>query len=87
MHKNTPEDTKPAGRANHPAGHANANGQADPGKTFADLPVRFAAACLSTHSTVQKDALLIYAGRREMRCAVSDLQALAQFAAQIGGAA
>lgn len=89
MHTDTPPKEKPTGSANNPAGHTDSQivpNPADAGKAFATLAARFALAGHTlTRSNPADGAGLYYAGRWGFSRALPDLQAAAQFLAQIGG--
>lgn len=90
MHTDTPQSKKPTGSANNPAGHTDSQivpNPADAGKDFATLAARFARAGHTlTRSNPADGAAMFYAGRWGLTRALPDLQAAAQFLAQIGGA-
>lgn len=82
---------KPAGSANYPAGYTDGlilTTVSNADKVFSTLAARFALAGHSlTRCTSPDGAAVYYAGRWGMSRALPDLNAAAQFLAQIGGAA
>lgn len=88
MHADTSSREKPTGSANYSAGHTDSQivpNPADAGKAFASLAARFALAGHTlTRINAADGAAMYYAGRWGLSRALPDLQAAAQFLAQIG---
>ena len=89
MHTDTTPKEKPTGSANNPAGHTDIQIISNPagaGNDFARLAARFALAGHTlSRSNPADSAAMYYAARWGMSRALPDLQAAAQFLAQIGG--
>ena len=89
MHTDTPQNKKPTGSANYPAGHTDSQilkTKPDPDKSFSALAAHYALAghtftrCISPDGSVR-----YYVGRWGMARVLPDLQTAAAFLARIGG--